>query len=254
MILLKLGGSVVTDKSLPFSLRKKVIQRIAREIKDSKKKVLVVHGGGSFGHPIASEYKLQEGLKDSEHLIGVAKTRMAMEELNQKIVEIFASAGLPAVSFQTSVVFECKNKRIATAHIDPLKDFLELGVIPVLYGDVVIDKALKVCILSGDQIVTYLAMHLYPEKVVLATDVDGVLDKNGRVIEAINAKNAASVLASVGTSAGDVTRGMKGKVEELLRLLDDGISSTVINALVEDRVKNALLGKRTKGTVFEVED
>jgi isopentenyl phosphate kinase len=253
MIILKLGGSVVTDKSKPLSLRKKIVERLAQEIKDSKKKVLVVHGGGSYGHPLALRYELQEGLKSSEQLIGVAETRAAMAELNQKIVETFVGKGIPAVSIQTSAVFECENKRIAAAHIDIVRDFLELGIIPLLYGDVVVDKALKVCILSGDQIVTYLAKHLQPERVILATDVEGVRDKNGKVIEVVNNQNAASVLDAVGTSTGDdVTGGMRGKVEELLGLLEEGVSSMTVNALEEGRVKNALLGKRTKGTVFEV--
>ncbi len=254
MILLKLGGSVITDKSVPFSIRREVILRLAGEIKEAGKQLIVVHGGGSFGHPLASEYMIHEGLKGPEQLIGVAKTSFSMEDLNRRIVEIFISVGLPAVPIQTSAVFKCENKRIQDASLDIIKDFLEIGTLPILYGDVVIDKALKVCILSGDQLVSFLARHLRPERVILATDVDGVLDKDGRVVPSITPEKAGPLLDSISTIEGDVTGGMKGKVEELLDLSRAGVPSLVVNALVEGRVKNALLGKKTIGTLFEAED
>ncbi len=253
MIILKLGGSVITDKAKPFSVRSEVVRRLTSEIKESGKKVLLVHGGGSFGHPVASEYGLQNGLSNDGQLIGVAKTRLAMEELNRRVVEIFVDVGLPAVSVQTSAVFECENKRISSAHMGTVQDFLKLGTVPVLYGDVVVDKSLGVCILSGDQIVSYLSLHFHPEMVVLATNVDGVMDKKGDVIEKITQKNRGSIIDSVGASEGDVTGGMRGKVAELIELADAGVSSLIVNALVAGRVKNALLGKTVKGTLFEAE-
>jgi isopentenyl phosphate kinase len=250
MIILKLGGSVITDKSIPFSVRTKAVERIAREVKEAGKEVIIVHGGGSFGHPIAHEYGIQDGLKDPDQIIGVAKTRLAMSELNQIIVESFVSEGLPAASIQTSAIFNCENKRISEANIDIISEFLKIGIIPVLYGDVVIDMVHKVCILSGDQIVTYLARKFSPEKVILGSDVDGVLDKKGSVIEEIDHNNKKIVLDSIGPRGGDVTGGMRGKVGELISLSDDGVSSVVINATQEGRLKNVLLGKRTIGTLF----
>ncbi len=251
MIVLKLGGSVITDKSVPFSVREDVVQRLAGEIKEAGIEVVIVHGGGSFGHPVASEYGLQNGLTEEGQITGVAKTRLAMEDLNRRIVEIFVEVGLPAVSVQSSAVFECENKRIISAHLDSVRDFLKLGLVPVLYGDVVVDKSLGVCILSGDQIVAYLARNLGAEGVVLATNVDGVLDNEGRVIERINRENAQSIIGFTDEIEGDVTGGMKGKVSELIELSETGVSSLVVNALTPGRVKNALLGKTVKGTLFE---
>jgi isopentenyl phosphate kinase len=124
-------------------------------------------------------------------------------------------------------------------------------LVPVLYGDVVVDRSLGVCILSGDQIVTYLARNLGAERVVLATNVDGVLDPEGRIIEKISSENAQSILGFTDEIEGDVTGGMKGKVAELLELSESRVSALVVNALKHGRVKNALLGKTVKGTMFE---
>jgi isopentenyl phosphate kinase len=250
MIILKLGGSVVTDKSVPSSLRESVVRRLAQEIKEAGVEVVVVHGGGSFGHPVASEYGLQNGLSDEGQIIGVAKTRTAMEDLNRRIVELFVSEDVPAVSVQTSAVFKCEHKRILSAYIESIKDFLGFGMVPVLYGDVVPDTALGVCILSGDQIVTYLARTMGVGKVVLATNVSGVLDRNGHVIDKINNENV-SLIEYTEAVEDDVTGGMKGKVEELLNLTGVGVSAIVVNALEAGIVKNALLGKSVKGTLFE---
>jgi isopentenyl phosphate kinase len=253
MIILKLGGSVITDKSKPFSIRKNVLKRLAREIKEAEKELVVVHGGGSYGHPLASAYQLQEGLREPGQIIGIAKTRLAMENLNRNVVKSFIGAGLPAVSIQSSAIFECKNGRITNGRADVITDFLNLEMMPVLYGDVAIDRAIKFCILSGDQIVSYLARHLSPERVILATDVDGVLNQEGKLIELMNQDNASAILSEVSSAKSDVTGGMRGKVSELLELSGTGIQSLVINALEKGRVKNALLGKRVKGTLFEAE-
>ena len=155
------------------------------------------------------------------------------------------------MSGQTAAVVEGDDKRVDLAHLDVVKDFLSLGRIPVLYGDVVVDRSLGVCILSGDQIVSYLASGLGAEEVVLATNVDGVLDSEGRVIERINRENAEEILGMIGGVEGDVTGGMKGKVSELLELSGSGICAFIVNALTPGRVKNALLGKTVKGTLFE---
>ncbi len=251
MILIKLGGSVVTDKSRPFSIREDVISRLAQEIRRADKEIILVHGGGSFGHPVAREHNLQEGLTSKEQIVGVAKTRAAMGELNQRIVKSLVESKVNAVSIQTSSIFRCRNRRISEAHVEALSDFLRLGAVPVLYGDVAVDSSLGVCILSGDQIVSYLARELSAEKVVFATDVDGLLDADGMLVKEVTEENFKAATGFAGARSGDVTGGMRGKIEELSHLMEAGIPSIVVNALVEGRVENALLGKNTHGTVFK---
>jgi len=252
MILLKLGGSVVTDKSRAFSMREEVVKRLAGEIAEVGGELVIVHGGGSFGHPVATEHRLQEGLASETQLLGIAKTRLAMERLTERIVSILVSKALPAVPIQSSSVFQCRNGRIEKAEIWLVKGLLRLGCIPVLNGDVALDEARGVCILSGDQVLAYLARTLGAERAVVATDVDGLFDRGGRLISRVTRRSAAKVIPYI-TPSGDATGGMQGKVEELINLAEDGVPSTMVNALVKDRVRNALLGRKVKGTVFEAE-
>ena len=50
MILIKLGGSIVTNKTKPESARRKTIDNILKQIKKINEPTILVHGGGSYGH------------------------------------------------------------------------------------------------------------------------------------------------------------------------------------------------------------
>lgn len=74
LILIKLGGSVITDKSKPFTARPGAIKRLVGEIKQAGKiykgKILIGHGSGSFGHTVAAKYKTQEGIDKKDSING----------------------------------------------------------------------------------------------------------------------------------------------------------------------------------------
>lgn len=256
MIILKLGGSLLTDKTKKFSIRTKVLRRVASEIKAADKRVIIVHGGGSFGHPIASKYGLSEGFRKKSQLQGVALTRAAMGKFNQMVVEALVKCGINAVSLQPSANIVCENRRIKSFDTSILKKFISLGITPVLYGDVVLDTRQKFCILSGDQIVSYLAGVFKPEKVIFAVDVDGIFDKNpkkyrdAKLVREIDQRNYRKILARIKPLKNDVTGGIRGKILELLRLAGKGYESHIINALAAGRLKKSLLGIEVIGTVI----
>ncbi len=253
MIILKLGGSLITDKKKEFSIRQDVIDRVADEIKEGVKNspLVIVHGGGSFGHPVAKRFNLQDGFKNKEQIEGIALTRKVMADLNQKVITTFQNHGLMVVSIQPSAFITCSGGRIDDFNLDIVKRFLELKMIPVLFGDVVLDKKLGFCILSGDQIIAHLSKHLDPKKVILATDVDGIFDKDpkkyadARLIKEINRKNFDEIHQKLEKLEGDVTGGIKNKVMEIM---NSKTNQTIINALEPGRLKKALSGDEVRGT------
>jgi isopentenyl phosphate kinase len=255
MIILKLGGSLLTDKSRRFSFRAEVARRVAREIAESGERLVVVHGGGSFGHPLAVEYKLGEGIVGKEQLRGVALTRQAMARFNLLVVEALLQEGVNAVGVQTSAIAQCKGGKPSRLELGAVRGFLDLGLTPVLYGDVALDSEQGVCILSGDTLVAELAREFKPERVVLAVDVDGVFDRppgeeGARLVPEVNPENWKQVLEAV-RGGEDATGGMRRKLEELISLARLGYSSVIVNALVEGRLKKALLGEEVKCTVVK---
>jgi len=261
MIILKLGGSLITEKGGRFSARRNVLGRLAGEIKESGiKDIVIVHGGGSFGHPIAAEYGLGEGLENKEQVKGVALTKIAMSTLDQMVLNTLTMAEVPAVAVPPSAFVLCKKGRISRLDPEVVKGFLEIGMVPVLFGDVVLDSARGVCILSGDQIVSHLAERLGAERVILCADVDGVFDRDPKknegatLIKEIGPSNYREVLSGLEVVEGDVTGGVKGKVSELLELGKKGIASQVINGLTAGRLKSALSGREVTGTIIRSGD
>ena len=253
MIILKLGGSLLTHKNEKFSLREGVLQRAAAEIKPAREPLIVVHGGGSFGHPLAKEYELQEGYKDPAQIMGVALTRRAMTEFNKAVVEALMDADMNVVSLQTSALAMCDGGKLQAFNTEALEGFLNLGLTPVLYGDVVLDAKQSFCILSGDRIVTHLSRRLKPRSIILAIDRDGIFDRDpghedAVLVEEINEDNYKKVLSNLGSPREDVTGGLRGKLVELLLLAGEGKESFIVNGLAPGRLSKALLGDEVKGT------
>ena len=79
---------MITNKEKPFTANLSEIERLTSEIsKANVSPLVIVHGGGSFGHPVAKQYEIDEGYKDSSQVIGFAKTHQAMTKLNKLIVD-----------------------------------------------------------------------------------------------------------------------------------------------------------------------
>jgi isopentenyl phosphate kinase len=270
MIILKLGGSVLTKKdSIYAKINYENLNRIATEIHDSflakdsnhdlSDGLILVHGAGSFGHPPAQKYQIGKYFKVDEYpekRIGFSKTQNCVKKLNTIICECLISKKIPCVSIQPSSFITTNNKRIDTFNLDLIAEYLDEGFVPVIYGDVVLDKSLKIAVLSGDQILQYIAKNLKSYKVngiILGTDVDGVFNKNpkkhddAKLITRVSSLKDIKLLDS--TTNIDVTGGMIGKIKELLKLADLGIESKIINANKKGSIANALLNKEVKGSL-----
>ncbi|MDO5824157.1 isopentenyl phosphate kinase [Methanobrevibacter sp.] len=262
MIILKIGGSILTNKdSSKSEVDFESLNRIALEIKssldNSSKEMLIVHGAGSFGHPPAKKYKIGEVFDESEYpqkRIGFCETQNAVKRLNMNVCEAFIEQGLPVVAIPASSFMTATNKRITQGNLDSFERYLKKGFIPVIYGDVVLDDELEICVISGDQLIQYLAVNLNPDRVILATDVDGVYNKNPKTHDDAIFFDKFSSLEDLDTLEGttniDVTGGMVGKIKELLYLADLGIESKIINAEVENNIFKVLENEDVKGTVI----
>ncbi|WP_178648463.1 isopentenyl phosphate kinase [uncultured Methanobrevibacter sp.] len=262
MIILKLGGSIITKKNSSDSeIDEMNLKRISREIKkfidDSDKQLVIVHGAGSFGHPPAKQYGIGKPFSDEEYpekRIGFSKTQNAVKKLNMLICEAFISENIPAIAVPASAFMTSVNKRISKGNLDKFKQYLEKGYVPIIYGDVVIDEELEMAVISGDQIIQYLAINLKPEMVILGTDVDGVYNKNPKLhddakfIDLVSSLDDLDVFEE--TTNIDVTGGMVGKIKELLELADLGIDSQIINADLENNIFNALENNEVRRTVI----
>lgn len=261
LTVLKIGGSVITDKSRELGARMDIISQLADEIQAAElRNLVIVHGGGSFGHPLAQKYSLKSGLQNEEQIIGFAETHHVMTVLNGLLMDALIWRGVPAVSIAPSSCMLTKNGRIQCFEDAPLKQLLRLGFIPVLYGDTVFDTELGFTILSGDQLVAYLAIQLNASKIVIGVDVDGLFDEdpkknpNAKLFNRLTLKELMALQSRIGgTDALDVTGGMANKIAELMPAIERGIPTLIVNASKPKQVYNALKGMKVKGTLIEKE-
>lgn len=254
-VIVKLGGSVITDKSKKFSVRRKTLERIAEEIAGCGERLVVVHGGGSFGHPVAKEYGLADGFKNRRQLLGFALTHLAMVKLNQEVVKTFTSRGLPAVPVQPSACMIVGDGKIVEAELRPLRSMLSLGLLPVLFGDVVPDERRGFTILSGDRMVSFLAVLLGAKRLVVGVDVDGVftanpkIDRSAELLKEVTPADLKRM--SFGGDSADVTGGMAAKISELFLPARKGIRVQIVNAMKPGVLARAIKGETNLGTVVK---
>ncbi|MCX6668671.1 MAG: isopentenyl phosphate kinase [Methanothrix sp.] len=236
---LKIGGSILTDKTKPAAARPAEIQRIAKEIASSVEDLVLVHGAGSFGHISAKRYGLPQKFSPE----GLRVTHNSVVKLNDLMVEALGKAGVSPMPVHPFSCTLLRDGRIEGFALEPVKEMIRDDLLPVLHGDVAMDINRKAGIVSGDQLVAYLAWALRAEIVAVGTNVDGVLI-SGRPLKDLTRKDLPPLERGIGDSSGvDVTGGMRGKLLELLDLADEGIESVIFNAAKEGNIAGALKGE-----------
>jgi isopentenyl phosphate kinase len=262
LLLVKLGGSAITFKHKNRREAKKdCIRYAARQIQRAQKErsfsLIVVHGAGPFGHALVAEYGIRDGVRDSRQVEGLIRTHRSVQELCTIVCDIFNEEGLRCFPIQPSACVIQSDKEIESFFTEAIEGMLAVDpeLIPVLYGDMVVDRSLGASVVSGDALVSYLARHLEASRVLMGTDVPGVFDGNprdpaSRLIDIINKSNLDRSLASVGVSeAIDVTSGMRGKLEQLVLL---GKPTLIFDLNETDALFRALLGKKVRGTEIQL--
>ncbi|WP_094226501.1 isopentenyl phosphate kinase [Methanolobus psychrotolerans] len=240
--ILKIGGSVITDKSADDgAARVSKIERIAGEISGFEGKLIIVHGAGSFGHPQVKRF----GLTGKFDHIGSIITHMSVRELNTMVVEALNFAGVNALPVHPMACVVSKNGRIKSMFTEQIGEMLANGFVPVLHGDMVMDSELGTSVLSGDQIVPYLAIQMKASRIGIGSAEEGVLNNKGEVIPSISNSNFDQIKEYLGGSSNtDVTGGMLGKVLELLKLSEQSNSTSYIfNAGNAGNISDFLKGK-----------
>jgi len=228
IVFLKLGGSLITDKTRVEHARPRVIRRLAREIKSALEarpdlRLVLGHGSGSFGHVAAKKYGTRDGVKDQSGWIGLAEVAAAAARLNQIVTDIFIAEGVPVISLPPSASARCEDRRLIHLDTSGLHSALRHGLVPLVQGDVAWDSIRGATILSTEDVFIYLAAEIEPTKILLAGEVAGVYNSavmTGEVIKMITPASINEYAAALGGSHGtDVTGGMIGKVRQMIDLV-----------------------------------
>jgi len=245
MILIKLGGSIITNKAKPLSARKSSIDKIVRALKKLDEPIIVVHGGGSYGHYWSVKYNMHtKPAYYNTH--GVSVVKNSMVELNKIILDSFLKNKLnPYCLPPTDFIFG--NKPI-TKKIKEMGKIAKTNLIPVTFGDALWFGKKKSYILSGDRIMSILANILKPRLCIFVLNVDG-LYSNPKTKKLINELKGEKPLIS--KSSKDVTGGMKRKVEEATKISKKGLNVFFVNGNKPERIIDAVKRKKFQGTLFK---
>ncbi len=259
-IFLKLGGSLITDKSKPHTIRPEALGRLAEEIAGALEhtpglKLVLGHGSGSFGHVPGQRYGTRQGVHTHAEWRGFAEVWQEASALNRVVMEALRAVGLPAIAFPPSAAVTTNDGRVLKWNLVPLRNALKNGLLPVVYGDVVFDRTRGGTILSTEDLFAYLAPKLKPGRVLLAGIEPGVWDDFPdctRLIPEITPENISRLGGALaGAQATDVTGGMASKVQQSLEIVRSvpGLEALIFSGEAPGLVQEALLGA-SPGTVL----
>lgn len=226
-ILLKFGGSLITEKNSNVPrINIRNLERIGRLLSNNDYDIIIVHGAGSFGHPIAQKFNLTDGLnKNPEQKESITEIRKQMKKLNQLFCKIIEQNGIKTKSIIPSESMKTRGaKHISQFPKEIFDKSIKEGIIPITFGDATDDELQGINILSGDVIMMELSRIYKPRFSAFIMDLPGVMDgdpksKDSKLIPIVDSK-MVKVLKERNITNGntDVTGGIIGKLECALEI------------------------------------
>jgi isopentenyl phosphate kinase len=254
LVFLKLGGSLITDKTSPYTPRPDKLADIAAQLSAAMRaqpdmSLVLGHGSGSFGHTAAKKYGTRDGVETADQWGGFAEVWFQASALNRFVMQALQQAGLPCLALAPVSAISASDGKISSWDLRPLKSALNAGLVPVIYGDVAFDQVRGGTILSTEDLFEHLARKLKPQRILLAgleAAVWADFPKRTQRIEKITAATFNEIKAGVGASHGaDVTGGMDSKVHQMLALVNEfpGMRAQIFSGEPAGNIQKALAGQ-----------
>ena len=244
LILIKIGGSIITHKNIPRQADIDQIKKLGLQLYKAQRlgyPMIISHGSGSFGHVSASLYQTANGIKNKKQLFGLSVVQQDAFQINRIVNQLFLKIGLKVLSFPPSSFCLATNKKLKSIYIEPIVYALKNSSIPLIFGDIIIDSINGCCIFSGETSLDHILKKLLQkkakiDKVIQVGDTDGVYDLNGQTIRNITPKNIKSYLPVFHQNKHqfDVTGGMLHKVQASLEMAKTGVNVFIINGRQEN--------------------
>jgi acetylglutamate kinase len=255
IIVIKYGGFALSNQ--------KIVKSFAKNISLFNQlglKIVIVHGGG----PQIEKEMLKQKIKDQEYqglrvttkrILTIVK-RIVGRELNPMIVKNINQCGGSAKSINgiTKKIIGAKkmlNGKIGfvgtPTSLDKnyILDLLKQGIVPVI-SPLGFDKAGNTYNINADTAAGYVAEKLKAERLILLTDVVGVLDNKKRLITELDEKKASKFIKN-----GTIKGGMLPKIKTCFNIIKKGVKGVVI---IDGRNSNAtvleLFTKKGAGTLI----
>ena len=247
LFVIKLGGSVITNKGVPLSPSLENIRLIASELSAtassmSNLKTILIHGGGSFGHYYAKKFGLGTtvGKYSAE---GVARTSGAMIKLHSILLDELCDSGFFCRTILPTELYRPGASGIDSGAVDRIEEIFANGLFPITFGFVNLTNS-GAYIISGDKIAVDLASALHVTRTLFVMDVDGVYPSpklKGDILPELFREN---LRISSSVKKLDVTGGIRAKITAGFELADLGADVYFLNGAKPGRLRKALTNPR----------
>ncbi len=261
LTLVKLGGSLITDKAVEQSFRAETVSRISAEIAEAlaalPQPLIIGHGSGSFGHFAAHRHGTMQGAATADQWRGFAEVALVAADLNALMAHSLWDAGVPVLRIQPSASLLAADGVPQSMSLQAIQSAIEKGLVPLVYGDVALDTVRGCTIVSTESLFTYLAHALPASRILLVGEVPGVLDAAGGVIPRITPSTLQDATGALKGSRGtDVTGGMLSKVTDMVALVEQKptLSIQIIDGIAPGVLRDALSDTSSSaGTVISAD-
>jgi len=269
LVFLKLGGSLITDKTQAYTVRQDKLADLANQIANALQThqelhLILGHGSGSFGHTAAKKYRTRDGVRpapsqpppfsenigEEQYWNGFAEVWYQATTLNRYMIQALNEAGIPAMTFSPVASVWSDNGKVAKWDLSQIKNALERGIVPVVHGDVIFDKTKGGTILSTEDLFEHLAQELHPKRILLAGLEQAVwadFPARKHRVEILTRESFSKISQGIGQATGaDVTGGMQSKVNQMLELVDEipGMSALIFSGEDSGNLEKALKGEK----------
>ena len=240
LIVIKYGGNVFIDRE--------IFNNFIEDISILSKlgiSIVIIHGGGPrIKRELDKsniESKFIRGLRvTSEKIINIVEK--VLIEFNKDIVSSLSEKGIKAISLNTqennviNVVPESEELGFVgipdKINVDIIKDKINQKLIPVI-SPLGLGKNNQSYNINGDNAAGAIAKSLKSRRLLLMTNVEGVLNKNSKLINEISSLEITNMIKD-----GTITEGMIPKINTCLDAINNGVTAV---AIIDGRKKHSIL-------------
>ena len=240
LIVIKYGGNVFIDREIFNNFIEDII--ILNKL---GLLVVIIHGGGPRIKRELDKSNIQtkfiKGLRVTDEKI-IKIVEKVLIEFNEDIVSSLRVKGFNAVSLNTKennvieVIPEAKELGFVgipnKINVGKIKDKINKKLIPVI-SPLGLDNYNQAYNINGDNAAGAIAKSLKSRRLLLMTNVEGVLDKNKKLIHEISSSKIIDMIKD-----GTITEGMIPKINTCLDAINNGVTAA---AIIDGRKKHSVL-------------
>ena len=244
IVVVKYGGNAMIDDNLKQQVMEDIVLLWLIGVK-----VVLVHGGGpeinDLMTRLGKKAEFVDGLRVTDkETVDIVQMVLA-GKVNKTLVNLLETKGGKAMGISGMdgqlIVADFKDERlgyvgeIKKINIQPVTDLLEKGYIPVI-STVGCDKSGNTYNINGDTAAAHIAGALEAERLIMMTDIAGILrdkDDPSTLIPEVTVAEAADLRRE-----GVISGGMIPKVECCIEALGHGVENVII---MDGRVPHSIL-------------